>query len=197
MQPLRDEVVGGLNQWKTEVLKEPGEYPTTVVFFDTYVDVRVKGKRLDDIPDFTKGDYAPDGMTALADAVGQTIELMSGKVKKKDRALICIVTDGLENSSREYTTKQIKERIEDLTKQGNWTFTYLSASPSAFADGASLGIGKGNTISFVATADGTRQAYTTLARSTSHFSSGPQASAQSFYQQDDEDTTLGVVKKGK
>ncbi len=45
------------------------------------------------------GDYAPRGATPLNDAVVKTIRKMAAQVKKGDRAMLVVLTDGLENAS--------------------------------------------------------------------------------------------------
>ena len=56
--------------------------------------------------------------------------------------LVClvIVTDGEENSSREYTKAQIKDMIQHQQDVYKWQFTFLGANQDAFAEAGDLGI---------------------------------------------------------
>ena len=57
--------------------------------------------------------FRPGGMTALYDAIGNAITLKLTK-KNKNNVVCLIVTDGHENSSREFNSAQIKKMICDL-----------------------------------------------------------------------------------
>jgi hypothetical protein len=51
-----------------------------------------------------------------------------------------IITDGQENSSKEYAKPQVKEMIERQRHIYKWQFTFLGADDSAFAEAEGLGI---------------------------------------------------------
>lgn len=51
-----------------------------------------------------------------------------------------IVTDGEENSSREFTRDQIRTMVEHQQSAYKWQFTFLAANQDAFAAGGSMGI---------------------------------------------------------
>jgi hypothetical protein len=85
-------------------------------------------------------------MTALLDAVGRAINETGARLaamEETDRpglVVFVVMTDGLENSSREFTRSTIKEMIERQQKVYNWHFTFLGANQDAFAEAQSLGI---------------------------------------------------------
>ena len=60
--------------------------------------------------------------------------------ERPEHVLCVIITDGLENASREHTSKDVKERIEHQKTVYNWQFEFLAADQDAFASGESLGI---------------------------------------------------------
>jgi len=51
-----------------------------------------------------------------------------------------IVTDGLENASKEFTRDQVKQMIQHQEEHYNWQFTYLGANQDAFSEAAHIGI---------------------------------------------------------
>ena len=59
-----------------------------------------------------------------------------------------IVTDGQENSSKEFTRAKIREMIKHQQSAYNWQFTFLAANQDAFAEGASLGIALAGTAGY-------------------------------------------------
>ena len=54
--------------------------------------------------------------------------------------IFVVMTDGLENSSREFTKPQVKGMIEEQQSSYNWHFTFLGADQDAFAEAGGLGI---------------------------------------------------------
>ena len=103
--------------------------------------------------------YQPRGYTALYDAIAQTIVDMDGRMKDEERehekVLVVVMTDGMENASREYARQHGgRERILALIKsyeaKGNWTFVFLGTE-DALAEAEAMGIAPGNTASYAAT----------------------------------------------
>ena len=74
-------------------------------------------------------DYEPCCCTPLYDAMGFTLTDIRNHVKDLNDAVVVvtIITDGLENASKEYTGQAVKKLVEDLRGQG-WTFTYMGAN---------------------------------------------------------------------
>lgn len=70
--------------------------------------------------------YKPDSMTPLYDAMGFSFSKMQKVLESKNdyNVLVTILTDGEENTSKEYSGIAIKRMIEELS-EGNWTFTYI------------------------------------------------------------------------
>lgn len=74
-------------------------------------------------------DYEPCCCTPLYDGMGFTIADMRKYIKGIEEAVVVvtIITDGLENASKEYTGDNIKDLVELLREEG-WTFTYMGAN---------------------------------------------------------------------
>jgi thermostable 8-oxoguanine DNA glycosylase len=53
-------------------------------------------------------------------------------MQPNDDAIVIMLTDGEENSSRVYDFRQISEFMEQLTATEKWTFTLLGADIDAF-----------------------------------------------------------------
>lgn len=54
--------------------------------------------------------------------------------------IFVVMTDGHENSSKEFTKAQIKDMIEHQQDKYNWHFTFLGANQDAFAEAGAIGI---------------------------------------------------------
>jgi hypothetical protein len=74
-------------------------------------------------------DYQPCCCTPLYDAMGFTLTDIRKHVEgmKDTMVVVTIITDGLENASKEYSGQAVKRLVEELRRQG-WTFTYMGAN---------------------------------------------------------------------
>ena len=95
-------------------------------------------------------------MTALYDAIG--ITLTRALKLSPERAIICILTDGAENSSKEFNSDTSAALIKQARDKG-WEVTFLAANQDAFAVGSSLNISRAMTKGFVANYTGTMDSY--------------------------------------
>ena len=71
--------------------------------------------------------YRPNACTPLYDAMGFSITNLRSKVSESDKILVTIVTDGLENASKEYNGRAIKKLVEEM-KENGWVFVYMGAN---------------------------------------------------------------------
>ena len=63
--------------------------------------------------------------------------------------IFVIVTDGEENSSREFSKARVKKMIQRQQQKYNWHFTFLGADQDAFAEAGGMGIAAGGAANFV------------------------------------------------
>jgi hypothetical protein len=80
--------------------------------------------------------------------------------------LVCIISDGQENSSTDYTYASVAERIQRLSDTERWTFTYLGSNQDLSAVSDSLSISMANTSSYAASREGTTDAWKRHSRAT-------------------------------
>jgi hypothetical protein len=130
--------------------------------------------------------YVPDGSTAMLDAVGQTIDRLEREGSRIHEAsvLVCIISDGQENSSTDYTYESVAELIQRLTATERWTFTYLGSNQDLSIVSEHLSIPLTNTSSYASTREGTADGWKRQSRATRRrmegVSTGKSAS-QEFY----------------
>ena len=135
MSGRREETLEGVNSYVDEVQQKYPKALFTLVVFNSQIGVvtvhdRVKMK---DVPALTAEDYVCDGMTPLWDAIGQSVNALDKAGAKKP--LVAIMTDGLENHSKEFTADGIKALTEQQKKKG-WQFAFLGADPHIVQAGA-------------------------------------------------------------
>ena len=87
------------------------------------------------------------------DAIGKTIVSMDREVS--NRVLFVITTDGLENSSVEFSKHQIKNMI----KNHNWEFIFLGADIDAYSEASKIGIRKDFTARYNKSSRGMRDMF--------------------------------------
>lgn len=166
MESIRDDAIGGFNAFLEEQKKVEGEANLTLVLFDDKYEVPVDAMPLADVYPLTKATFVPRGMTAMNDAIGRALTALEAKNPAK--AIICILTDGMENASREFDANQVKKLVTAAENRG-WRVIYLAANQDAFAVGARMGVLPQNSQNFAATGAGVQSAYGSLSRSTSDY----------------------------
>ena len=146
MTGLAADTIGGFNSLIDQQKKESGEaFVTTVLFDDEYI-VLHDHVNIKDVNPMTTKEYFPRGMTALMDAVGKTINRIGERLSNTDEAerpekvMVVITTDGYENSSKEFTSGDVKRMIEHQREKYSWVFMFLGANMDAASEAKKIGI---------------------------------------------------------
>ena len=150
MSGQREAATTGFNHFVEQVRGYGKPAKLTLMMFDTEFKLVHDNLDLAAVPGMAYEQYVPDGSTALYDAVGHCVATMEREMSKysKARAIMVILTDGQENSSREFSYDAIKELIGSKEAEGNWSFVYLSADPNGWSHAQQLGISVGNTVRY-------------------------------------------------
>lgn len=162
MRPIANEVNGSIKHLLEDQAAHDGILRVDVATFDDYVEFIHTDVLAEDVRENL---VEPRGMTALNDAIGQTIVRLGNKFKtmseskRPGHVIVVIATDGMENASKEYTATQIKAMVDEQRDQWNWTFIYLAANVDAFATGGGYGFAKGQTISVAGSGQSFAAAY--------------------------------------
>lgn len=164
MDVIRRAAVDGFNETLAGIKKAQEQYGDTQEHFVSLVTFcSCKMKQVyDKTPAFEAKpldmrNYQPCCCTPLYDAMGFTINSIRKDVKGNENAVVVvtIITDGLENASKEYNGYAIKNLVEQLKVEG-WTFTYMGANQDALEVASNLSIR--NARNFDYSEDGTAQA---------------------------------------
>lgn len=160
MSSIQDDIKGSFNEFLKKQREEPGKTVFDLFQFNDEVRRPVKSADLAKFHDDLMAKYNCSGCTALNDAVciaidtvGHTFADME-EAERPEHVLCVIITDGMENASREYTSKDVKDRIEHQKTAYKWDFQFLAANQDAFATGESIGLDKSSCMNFVADAAG-------------------------------------------
>ena len=172
MGGLESDTIGGFNSLLEKQKKVEGKCNLTTVLFDH--DYELLHDRINIQAGSPLKDYYVRGSTALLDAVGRTISKIEHVQETKaeeyraGKVMFVIITDGMENASREYTTKKVKSMIE-AEKEKGWEFVFLGANMDAVETAAQYGIDADNTADYLADREGTRLNYTAMSDAVAQF----------------------------
>jgi hypothetical protein len=148
MQDCKGAAIAGFNQYVATLRDEPAETQFTLTLFNSSkMEVRYESAPIARVKNLTGKMYKPNDTTPLYDAIGRTLAVARAQAPAGMKKFCGILTDGMENASREYTRKQIFDLIKACEKEG-WTFIYLGADHDVWAAGEQLGIAGDNLISF-------------------------------------------------
>jgi len=179
MASKTNDVIEGFNAYVAG-LGEEGQvnYLFSLTLFDTQVAYRHVAIPLAEVKKLDSKSYQPGGNTALNDAIGITVRKVEADQPKVDKVVTVIMTDGEENSSREWTHDAVRGLIEQKEKEGNWTFVFLGAGLDAWHQGRSYGVQAANVAQY--SADQYRDAFAAMALGTNVHSSSPKRQGNFF-----------------
>lgn len=142
----------GFNELINGQKNEPGTARVTLAQFDNVYEVVYQNKPLDEVPPLN---LQPRGMTALNDGIGRLVTEIGSELaalKEDERpglVVVVIMTDGLENSSREWTAATIKELITQQEAGYGWKFIFLGSGIDVQQEGVNLrGFGMGRSMAY-------------------------------------------------
>lgn len=148
MEHIRRAAIDGFNETLNGIKKAQEKYADSQEHFVsllTFCDCEKKYV-FDKLPvakarPLTRNDYQPCCCTPLYDAMGFTLTTMRNHVKDIEDSVVVvtIITDGLENASKEYTGSTVKQLVEKLKDEG-WSFTYMGANQDSIEIAFNLSI---------------------------------------------------------
>ena len=148
MQECKGAAIAGFNEYLNTLRQMPMSVNFTLTLFNSgKLDVRHRAVPVVQVPELTEQTYQPAETTPLYDAIGRTLTAAGHELPPASKKLCVILTDGLENASREYTHEGIARLIKDHEATG-WTFVYLGADHDAWAAGRDIGLSGDNTVQF-------------------------------------------------
>jgi hypothetical protein len=155
MNSIVEDTVGGFDAFIAEQRRfteeAPGECRVTLAQFDDAYEEVYADRPIADVPSLV---LQPRGTTALLDSVARIV-LDAGKRlatlpedQRPGTVIVGIMTDGLENASREWSHPQVKQLIETQTRDYQWQFLYLGADQDAVEVGMSIGVSAGHSVTY-------------------------------------------------
>lgn len=144
MSSCKEAAEKGVNDFFTERLASSDLEEHWALFeFDDRHDQVFEATPIADVPKYI---LVPRGMTALHDAIGKAVNYLAG-LDSSAQKIVVIMTDGFENSSKEFNSKSIKKLIESKKDEG-WQIVFLGANQDAVTVGVDLGVNIGTAMTF-------------------------------------------------
>lgn len=146
MASMADEAIGGFNAFIEEQKKEEGDARISLILFDHEYSPTITDVPINEMPPLTTGDYQPRGATALLDAMGRTIDVVGKHLKELREAerpgdvIIVTLTDGLENSSSDYSRDKVAGMVKHQQDKYDWEFIFMGASLESVNEAESLNV---------------------------------------------------------
>ena len=148
-----EDTIGGFNSFIEKEKAKDFETKVTTILFDNKYEVLYKRRDITEVGELTSDEYFVRGSTALFDAIGRTITSLDKEINNK--TLFVIMTDGMENSSVEFSKSQIKSMIESHS----WEFIFIGADIDSYAEARNIGIRKSRVANYEKSERGIGKAY--------------------------------------
>jgi Mg-chelatase subunit ChlD len=178
MEIIKNDMIQGLNSFLDEQKRLPGECKVSLVQFDHEYETIYWDRDISDTIPRTTDNYKPRGSTSLVDAMGRTIVSL-GKIlseshedNRPGKVIFITITDGEENSSKEFSRNHVFDKITHQTDKYNWQFIYIGANQDAIKEGHKFGYTPAGSLTFASTKRGTQNMYRALNRSSTSYRCG-------------------------
>ena len=145
MQVIAEQAVSGLNETLQSIVTAQGEhedqehYVSFVTFNSSRIHAVMNRQKVEVGKELSWTDFSPRNCTPLFDAMGQSISELRSNISDDAVVLVTIITDGMENASKEYNGSAIKKMVSDLKEKG-WLFVYIGTNQDVDAVADSMGI---------------------------------------------------------
>ncbi len=167
---LERDTIGGFNSLIGKEKREDGEAVVSTVLFSDSSTVIHNRIRIEDVPLMTEKEYFAGGSTALIDALGDAVTHIVNvhrslrDEERPEKTMFVIITDGMENASRRWSTRDVKALIEKEKREYGWEFIFLGANIDSVKVAGGIGIDETHVTNYRADREGTRRSYSSVSR---------------------------------
>jgi uncharacterized protein YegL len=152
--------LAGINKEIEELKKDKTvNYTQTTVIFSYYNQIKTVSL-LKPISEVHTIEGIASGNTALYDAVGSTLQTLQANIRKGDKVIVKIFTDGEENDSHRFSAYSVGEMIKNLELEG-FTITFVGTKRDVNTAISKLKIDPTNTLVHDNTAKGVTDSFQT------------------------------------
>ena len=202
MSGLENDTIGGFNSMLQKQKNEEGNANITTVLFDHDYELLHDRVNIKNVNDISKKEYFVGGTTALLDAMGRTINYIGKSIVDTNendhpgKVIFVIITDGMENSSHEFSTNKIKSMVEHQKTKYSWEFVFLGANIDAIKTAENFGIDEDRATNFCADSEGVKLNYSSVCNFVSEMRMGKEVDSN-WKLEIDKDYNKRAKNKGK
>ena len=137
-----NETVGGIRSAQKRFKDTQEHFVSLMIFCNCEKTMVYDMVPVAEVKELTSKEYRPCCGTPLYDAMGLSINALYKAIKDKEdaTAVVTVITDGLENASKEYNGAAIKALVERMKDEEGWNFAYIGTNQDVRATSASLSI---------------------------------------------------------
>lgn len=153
-----NETLGSIKSTQLKFMDTQEHYVSLAAFCDCGIDMIYDMTPIKDADKLTKEKYDPCCCTPLFDAIGKTVKTLKKKISdvEDSAVLVTIITDGYENSSKEWDGKAVAKLIEECKEEG-WMFSFVGAGEDVVKVATTISIT--NTMVWENTSEGTKKMF--------------------------------------
>lgn len=142
MDSCRSDAIQTINTFLSHLRADPiANLRVSLVLFDSEgIDTVRDRSPLKDCPDLTWDEYEPRGGTPLLDAIGYAASLLDCLSFKDERRILVVLTDGLENASKEYTRERLCALLQRKQRDEGWLVLYFGANHDSWNQANQIGV---------------------------------------------------------
>ena len=165
MESIKNDTIGGFNNFIGEQKKVEGEMTITLCQFDHEYENLYNFIDIQEVVPLTDRTFIPRGSTALLDSVAKIIIDTGKKLaemseeQRPERVMIVIITDGMENASVEQTRASVAAMVKHQEDNYQWQFVYIGANQDGFTEASKMGM---HGVSYTATGQGVSALYSAV-----------------------------------
>lgn len=147
MQSIRKAMESGFSEFiDSQKKNDVDEMFVTLTTFSTDFKTVYSGKNIKEVSGIT---IEPNGGTALYDAINSLFNLVEETKVKNSNIIVCIITDGEENSSKKKTIDDVKKLMSQANEKG-YIVEYMGANQDAVLNGDRLGVSFSKSMTYTA-----------------------------------------------
>jgi hypothetical protein len=143
MENCRDTTIDAFNEYVMGLRRsdEVDARVTLTIFDSDGIDTLQHAEPAKSFMELNRHTYVPRASTPLLDAIGRAVaDIDKVGLRPGEKVGLVILTDGLENASKEHTKETIRKLLTDRQDNKGWLVTFLGADIDAFAEAGAIGI---------------------------------------------------------
>jgi hypothetical protein len=143
MESCRDTAIDAFNEYVMGLRRsDTVDARLSLTIFDSIsIDTLQRAAPARTFLELNRTSFVPRASTPLLDAIGHVVaDIDQAQIRPEEKVSLVILTDGLENASKEHTKESIRALLTDRQDNKGWLVTFLAADIEAFTEAGAIGI---------------------------------------------------------